>query len=235
MKRLVFILPLQNPIYRLFISVLFCCFISVSVANAASGKSFNEKIATPELLTQLKQGGFVLYMRHGNTDNSRPDRVPSVDLNDCNTQRVLNEEGRTITRKIGEYIRVAEIPVNEIYSSPMCRAKNSALNAFGRYQLEPKIMYTGGMTSAQKKPVIQKTRELVSRPVTSGGNRVLVAHGPNMMDLMGYFPVETTIVVFKPKGGNQFEYIGSIRPQDWPQLLGTLESRNRESGLAHNH
>ncbi|MDX1352123.1 MAG: histidine phosphatase family protein [Thiomicrorhabdus sp.] len=227
-------LRLQNSIYRLFFSVLFCHFIAVSVANAASEKGFHEKIATPELLAQLKQGGFVLYMRHGNTDNSRPDRVPSVDLNDCNTQRVLNEEGRVITKKIGEYIRMAEIPVDEVYSSPMCRAKNSALNAFGRYELEPQIMYTGGMTSTQKIPVIQKTRELISRQVSKGSNRVLVAHGPNMMDLMGYFPVETTIVIFKPRGGNQFEYMGSIRPKDWPVLLGIVENSEQENGLPSN-
>jgi len=228
---LVYILPLQSPVYRLFIKVLFCYFIVVSVANAASEKGFNEKIATPELFAQLKQGGFVLYIRHGNTDNSRPDRVPSVDLNDCNTQRVLNDKGRAITKKIGEYIRMAKIPVNDIYSSPMCRAKNSAFNIFGRYKLEPLLMYTGAMTSMQKKPVIQKTRQLISRQVTPGSNRVLVAHGPNLMDLMRYFPVEGTVVVFKPKGGNQFEYMGSIRPQDWPSLLGTLEISNQESDL----
>ena len=200
----------------------------LSPAQASDGakSEFQEKIATPQLLSQLKQGGFVLYMRHGNTDNSRPDRVPNVDLNDCNTQRVLNELGQTVTKQVGDYVRQAGIPVGEVFSSPMCRAKNSALNAFGHFTLEPAIMYTGGMTSTQKIPVLAKTRELISKPVAPGTNRFLVAHAPNMMDLMGYFPKEASLVIFKPKGHNQFDYLGSIRPQDWPELLKQTQAHD---------
>ncbi|BBP44414.1 histidine phosphatase family protein [Thiosulfativibrio zosterae] len=213
--------PLRTATLSLFTTLLVSVlsFIPTAHANDSAKPEFQEKIANPQLLTQLKQGGFVLYMRHGNTDNSRPDRVPSVDLNDCNTQRVLNELGQTVTKQVGVYVRQAGIPVGEVFSSPMCRAKNSALNAFGHFTLEPAIMYTGGMTSAQKKPVLAKTRELISKPVAPGTNRFLVAHAPNMMDLMGYFPKEATLVIFKPKGHSQFDYLGSIRPQDWSELL----------------
>lgn len=50
-------------------------------------------------------------MRHGNTDNSRPDQAPKVDLNNCNTQRVLNEQGIQVTKMVGEFIRKAKIPI----------------------------------------------------------------------------------------------------------------------------
>jgi len=40
-------------------------------------------------------------LRHGATDNSRPDRVPAVDLKDCATQRPLTAEGRQIAAKVG--------------------------------------------------------------------------------------------------------------------------------------
>jgi phosphohistidine phosphatase SixA len=210
---------LQRTLTLLLATTSLLLLLTTQSALAAEQPAFQEKIATPELLNQLQQGGFVLYVRHGNTDNSRPDRVPSVDLNDCNTQRVLNDIGQTVTKQVGDYLRQAAIPVGEVFSSPMCRAKNSAMNAFGHFTLEPAIMYTGGMTSAQKIPVLAKTRELISKPVATGTNRFLVAHAPNMMDLMGYFPKEATLVIFKPKGHSQFDYLGSIRPQDWPELL----------------
>lgn len=210
---------LQRTLTFLWATAALLLLLTHQTAFATPQLAFQEKIATPELLNQLQQGGFVLYMRHGNTDNSRPDRVPNVDLNDCNTQRVLNDIGQTVTKQVGDYLRQATIPVGEVFSSPMCRAKNSALNAFGHFTLEPAIMYTGGMTSAQKIPVLAKTRELISKPVAPGTNRFLVAHAPNMMDLMGYFPKEATLVIFKPKGHSQFDYLGSIRPQDWPELL----------------
>ncbi|MBO1926499.1 hypothetical protein J3998_02835 [Thiomicrorhabdus sp. 6S2-11] len=197
--------------------------LAFSAHCADKETEFNEKIVTPELIQQLQTGGFVIYMRHGNTDNSRPDQAPKVDLNDCSTQRVLDQKGVAVTKRVGNYVRAARIPIGDVFASPMCRAKNSAENAFGHYQLDNKLMYTGTMTSAEKKPVIANTRRLISEPQPLGTNRVLVAHAPNMMDLINYFPEEATLVIFKPQGNSQFEYLGSIRPGDWPALLEQLK------------
>lgn len=190
-------------------------------AVAAEPAVFVEKTVTPALIKQLRAGGYVLYMRHGNTDTSRPDRVPSVDLNDCSTQRPLTEEGVRVVTRVGEAIRKAKIPVGEIFSSPLCRAKESAAAAFGaNFTVNDLLMYTANMTSEEKKPVIEQTRALLSAAVPAGTNRVLVAHAPNLMDLMGYFPKpEGTVVIFKPLGDGGFEYLGNIAPQQWQEVL----------------
>jgi len=195
---------------------------SVRAQNAET--TFAEKMVTPELLTEVRKGGYVLYMRHGATDNSRADRAPTVDLNDCNTQRVLNDEGRRQSVTIGQTIARAKIPVGEVYFSPMCRARESAELAFpamkGKMQAEPNLAYTANLTAEEKKPVLVATRKLVSTPVAAGTNRVLVAHAPNMADLMGYFvKPEGTVVVLRPLGQNQFEYLGSIPPSLWASLV----------------
>ena len=39
------------------------------------------------------------------------------------------------------------------------------------------------------------------------------------MDLIGYFPREATLVVFRPLGKAGFEYVASIAPAQWPELL----------------
>lgn len=194
---------------------------SVRAQNAET--NFAEKMATPELLTEVRKGGYVLYMRHGATDNSRADRAPTVDLNDCTTQRVLNDEGRKQSVTIGQTIARAKIPVGEVYFSPMCRARESAELAFpamkGKMQAEPSLAYTANLTAEEKKPVLAATRKLVSTPVAAG-NRVLVAHAPNMADLMGYFvKPEGTVVVLRPLGQDQFEYLGSIPPSLWASLI----------------
>ncbi|MCK9201917.1 MAG: histidine phosphatase family protein [Gallionella sp.] len=194
--------------------------LSLPVA-AAKLPVFVEKPVTSELIKQLRAGGYVLYLRHGNTDTSRPDRVPSVDLNDCSTQRPLTGEGVRVVTRVGEAIRKAKIPVGEIFSSPLCRAKESAAAAFGaNFVIDNSLMYTANMTSEEKKPVIDKTRALLSAPVSGTTNRVLVAHAPNLMDLMGYFPKpEGTLVVFRPLGNGGFEYLGNIAPQQWQEVL----------------
>lgn len=206
----------MKTIISLFIALATFPLLAAEVAAPA----FIEQQVSPALLKQLRSGGYVLYMRHGNTDTSRPDRVPSVDLNDCSTQRPLTEEGRQVAADVGEAIRKARIPVGETFSSPLCRAKESAMAAFGeKYTVDNLLMYTANMTTDEKQPVVARTRALLSAPVAAGSNRVLVAHAPNLMDLMGYFPKpEGTLVIFRPLGDG-FEYLGSIAPQQWKELL----------------
>jgi phosphohistidine phosphatase SixA len=190
---------------------------------AIKGTQFVEKLATRELLTQLRQGGFALYLRHATTDNSKADRLPSVDLNDCSTQRQLTEQGRVQAARVGQAIRAAHIPIQNIHISPMCRVKDTAAAAFpGRQvQLDLQLMYTGNLTDAQKAPIVANTRRLLAVPVAAGSNRLVIAHGPNLMDLMGYFPKEATLVVFRPKGDAGFDYVASIPPDLWTALLPT--------------
>jgi hypothetical protein len=80
-------------------------------------------------------------------------------------------------------------------------------------------MYTANLTDAQKAPIIANTRRLLSTPVTPGSNSMVVAHAPNLMDLIGYFPKEGTLIIFQPKGEGRFDYIASIPPPLWSELL----------------
>lgn len=188
---------------------------------AVNRQAFVEVLAGPELLGKLRQGGFVLYLRHGSTDNTRADRVPLLDFNDCDSQRPLTEQGRKMALRVGEAMRAARIPLADVLTSPLCRAKESAAAAFpeSAYTIDNNLAYTANLTDAQKAPIIANTRRLLSAPVAAGRNRVLVAHGPNLMDLVGYFPAEGTLVVFQPRNGAGFEYVASIPPGLWPDLL----------------
>ena len=190
-------------------------------ALAVTGPQFVEKLATRQTLVQLRKGGFALYLRHGTTDNSKPDRLPAVDLNDCSTQRPLTEQGRALAARVGQAIRTARIPIQSIHISPMCRVKDTAAAAFPGKQVQEDLllMYTGNLTDAQKAPIVANTRHLLSDSVGSGSNRLVIAHAPNLMDLMGYFPKEATLVVFRPKGEAGFEYVASIPPDLWAVLL----------------
>lgn len=198
-----------------------------ALAVLQAAPQFVERAATRENLAQLRQGGFTLYLRHASTDNSKPDRLPAVDLKDCTTQRPLTDEGRAQAARVGRAIRAARIPLGSIHISPLCRVKDTAAAAFpGRkVQVDAKLMYTGNLTSAQKEPIVAYTRQLLSRPVSAGSNRLVIAHGPNLMDAMGYFPKEATLVLFRPRGEAGFDYVASIAPDWWVELLppGAIE------------
>jgi phosphohistidine phosphatase SixA len=192
-----------------------------AVAAVTVAPQFHERLASPEDLKQLRHGGFVLYLRHGYTDNTRPDRTPEVDLNDCSTQRPLTEEGRKLAASVGEAIRKARIPLSDIHLSPLCRVTETAAAAFPgqKSRIDLQLMYTANLTNAQKAPIIANTRRLLSEIVPAKTNRLVVAHGPNLMDLMGYFPKEGTLVIFRPMGDQGFDYVASIPPSRWPMLL----------------
>ena len=185
-----------------------------------AGPQFVEKAATRDTLARLRQGGFTLYLRHATTDNSKTDRLPAVDLNDCSTQRPLTDKGRAQASRVGHALRTARIPIKSIHISPMCRVKDTAAAAFPgqQVQVEFKLMYTSNLTDAQKAPIVANTRQLLATPVAAGSNRLVIAHGPNLMDVMGYFPKEATLVVFRPKGKNMFEYVASIPPDLWAAI-----------------
>lgn len=187
----------------------------------AAAAKFVEIPLDASALAQLRRGGFTLYLRHGSTDNTRPDRVPEVDLNDCSTQRPLTPEGRELSARVGDFIREARIPIGDIHVSPLCRAKESAMAAFPGQSLliDKNLIYTANLTDAQKAPIIANTRRLLAAAVAPGSNRLLVAHAPNLMDLIGYFPKEATLVVFRPRNDGGFDYVGSIPPGLWPALL----------------
>jgi phosphohistidine phosphatase SixA len=210
------------------IVALFIAFTSLPHAVLAEDNTiindtpeFITKPANLALINQLRYGGYVIYMRHGNTDASRPDQVPKVDLGDCATQRPLTKEGRLLSAKIGQRIRRAKIPIGEVFSSPMCRTRETALAAFGpQFVIVNTLMFTSNMTAKDKIPVIEATRELISKPVEGKVNRVIVSHAQSLMEIIGYLPKpEGTVVIFKPLGNKNFKYIATIAPTQWNSLI----------------
>jgi phosphohistidine phosphatase SixA len=189
------------------------------VAPVATLAAFEERPLTPAVLARLRAGGLVLYLRHGLTDNRIPDRQPAVDLADCGTQRPLTAEGRQQFVIVGAALHRLGVPVGDVHSSPMCRALESARAAFGeRVQVERDLMASSNQTAAQKRPILARTQALLSDPVPAGSNRVVVAHAPNLADLMGYFPAEATLAVFEPRGAAGFTYLASVPVGQWRGL-----------------
>lgn len=203
--------------------IVLTCMIQPALADDTTAfdefADFTEIPATRAIIKDLRNGGYVLFMRHGQSDTTRPDQVPNIDLNDCLTQRPLSKQGRKVAAQVGAALRRAGIPVGEVFSSPLCRAKDSASAAFGeKYIVNNLLIYTSNMTDMEKAPTIEATLELLSRPVEGRVNRVLVAHAPNLMDIIGYFPKEGTVVIFKPLGNKKFKYIASVALTQWKTL-----------------
>jgi broad specificity phosphatase PhoE len=83
------------------------------------------------VIEQMREGGYVLYLRHTSTDFSQNDsRMTSYE--DCASQRNLTDQGRDEARAIGEHVKRLKIPIGEVLASPLCRTMETARLAFGK-------------------------------------------------------------------------------------------------------
>ncbi|UQB41913.1 histidine phosphatase family protein [Thiomicrospira microaerophila] len=203
--------------------VVFFCLFVIWLKPALAEDEFKDVVkASPQLIDALRQGGFVIYMRHGKTDTKQPDQVP-IDLNDCATQRPLSAEGLVELEMIARHFKQLNLPYQAVLTSPLCRAKQTAEIVFNPpLTIDMNLQYTAALTTQQKQPIIQRTLELLSEPVVGNTNRVLVAHGPNLVEVMQYFPPEGSLVFFRPLASEGFEYLATLSPNDWPVVIKQL-------------
>jgi phosphohistidine phosphatase SixA len=164
--------------------------------------------ADDALWALLKGGGQVVMIRHATAPGTYD--PPGMRLDDCKTQRNLDDKGRDEARRIGAAFRARGVPVARVLSSQWCRGLETAELAFGRAERwEPlNSLAESPQLDSRRTPEV---RRLVSTPVT-GGNVVLVTHNFNIRALTGVAPVSGEMVVLTPKGDNQFSIAGRLAP-----------------------
>jgi Histidine phosphatase superfamily (branch 1) len=162
-----------------------------------------------ELLSRLREGGYVLYLRHTSTDFSQNDSG-MTSFEDCASQRNLTDRGRDEARALGEHVKRLKIPVGEVLASPFCRTMETARLAFGRATATNDVR-GGPVEAARYEPL----RKLLSSPVPKGTNRVISSHGNPFVALAGPpYLAEGEIAVVRPEG-ERFSVIARIRLTDW--------------------
>ena len=80
----------------------------------------------------LRTAGAVVVLRHSYAPGGFD--PPDARLDDCSTQRNLDESGRAQARRIGEAFRQHGIALGAVLSSPRCRCLDTARLAFGQAQ-----------------------------------------------------------------------------------------------------
>src|SRR5215470_18139316 len=93
----------------------------LSLIVAPTGAVANERDAWAALVG----GSHVALVRHGSAPPGYGD-PPGFKLDDCTTQRNLDERGRAQARAVGEAFRQQRVPVDKILSSPWCRCLETA-------------------------------------------------------------------------------------------------------------
>jgi hypothetical protein len=169
-------------------------------------------LAEPDaaLLGRLREGGYVLYLRHTSTDFSQNDSK-MTSYEDCASQRNLTERGRDEARALGEHVKRLKIPIGEVLASPFCRTMETARLAFGAARSTNEVR-GGPVDAARYAPL----KNLLTSPVPAGTNRVISSHGNPFYALAGApYLAEGEIAVVRPEGDGRFSVVARIRLTDW--------------------
>jgi broad specificity phosphatase PhoE len=172
---------------RVLLSALLMCGLGASGAEASDA-----------IWEALRAPGTVVIVRHSYAPGTFD--PPDAKLEDCSTQRNLDERGRAQAKRIGEEFRAHRITVGAVRSSPRCRCLETARLAFG--QADPWMVLQGALNNealrrrqvAEIKKAIEAHRE--------GLPLVLVTHGSVVTDLTGLNVQMGTFVVLRRNPDN---------------------------------
>lgn len=121
----------------------------------------------------MRAPGSVIVVRHAYAPGAFD--PPDAKLEDCSTQRNLDDSGRAQARRMGEAFRAHDVTVGRVLSSPRCRCLDTARLAFK--EPEPWPLLQGGRPNTE--PLRSSVREIrkVMAAHRTGPPLVLVTHG----------------------------------------------------------
>ena len=185
------------------------CVVAISLAitpGLASGNS-------DEAWAALAKGGHVALIRHGNAPPGYGGDPPGFRIDDCKTQRNLDDQGRGEARALGEAFRAHGVRVDRILSSPWCRCLETAhLMAVGpvesTWALVPDVNPNVSVRLSELKKMVAGWR--------GPGTLVLVTHAFTVRALLGFLPTQGETVVLRPapESAATAHLVGLIAPSN---------------------
>ena len=185
------------------------------VAVAIAGQATQE-----ELIGRLRNGGYVLVMRHASSPREAPSKA-AANADNTRLERQLDETGRRGAATMGEAIRALRIPIGTVLTSPTYRAMETVRLA--RFDSPAAVSELGdggqsmqGITEAQAAWL----RACVTQTPRSG-NTVVVTHQPNLSRAFpdwGSSVADGETVILRPDGKGGHALVGRIRIEEWSRL-----------------
>ena len=158
-----------------------------------------------DLKKNLEEGGKLIFIRHAYAPGSGDPN--NFNLNDCSTQRNLNEEGKKQAEHIGEFFRVNKIKIEKVLTSEWCRCKDTAEIAFKDFSMQNFLnSFYSSKYEKNKTKQLKELNEYIDK-FESERNLILITHYVLISEVLGYAPSSGEIVV----SDKNFNKIGNIK------------------------
>ena len=172
------------------------------------------------LVNALRQGGYVIVMRHASSPREVPDRQ-TANPDNTKPERQLDETGRATSAAMGKALRTLKIPTGEVFASPTYRALETVRIAqFPAPKPTPELGDNGQSMAGGTAAQAAWLRKMVTQ-FPSGTNTLVVTHFPN---LTGAFPQlaagveDGEALIFGPDGKGGAKVVARVRIDDWPRM-----------------
>ena len=128
-------------------------------------------------------------------------------IDDCKTQRNLNQTGINQSKKIGKLFKKNKVPIDQVLSSQWCRCKDTAKYAFGDYKEFTALNSTFQSTySKNEASQLKELYSFVKNWDGKGKNLILVTHYSIITAITNAVPNSGEIIITD----KDFEVIASI-------------------------
>ena len=184
---------MKNKIISLLLKVLI--FSLFSFHSHSSEQNWNP----------AQKGNKIILIRHSLAPGGGDPAGFKID--DCKTQRNLNQIGINQSKKIGKLFKKNKIPIDVVLSSQWCRCKDTAKYAFGKYKEFTALNST--FQTPYNKNETRQLKELYSFVKNwdgKGKNLVLVTHYSIITAVTNAVPNSGEIVITD----KDFKVIGTI-------------------------
>lgn len=169
--------------------------------------------ADGSIWSKLKQGGYVLLIRHGPVDTMTHSTNPDAEFDNCIGQNNLSPQGQQEAAQTGRAFKRHRIPIGAVLAGPYCRTQDTARIAFGHVQVWDALDL---LTALPDVEAAKRTEAVSARIGQYSGrkNLVLVTHKPNIDALTLELLEPGTILVLQPGGGTNFSVVQRISVKD---------------------
>ena len=157
-----------------------------------------QNLYSEENWQSAQEGDKIILIRHALAPGSGDPE--GFNLQDCSTQRNLNQVGINQSKKIGQLFEKNNIPIDQVFSSQWCRCKDTAKYAFKNYkEFSPLNSTFQSPHNKNEKKQIKELKNFVENWNGNGRNLILVTHYVIITSVTDVAPRSGEIVITDKK------------------------------------
>ena len=150
-----------------------------------------------ELILNLQSGGNIIFIRHALAPGTGDPE--NIDLNDCETQRNLNDKGIEQSKLIGDFFKNNNIPIDQVLSSEWCRCKDTARYAFDEFNTFKALnSFYDEKFFKNKKKQINNLKKFIDK-WNGKKNLIFVTHYVVILEMLGIGTNSSELVITDKK------------------------------------